>query len=126
FEDEGRVSACEARAAVRFVDVDAAEPQFTGLTENVDGKVLRLVPLDRVRGEPRLREVTHGLDDGALIIGESRHGHPFALDQCSWSINKILGRATKYLLPPSRGCKTRLMEITHLDHAKPFSEEKFA
>ena len=80
-------------AADVLAHVDAAEPELAGQRSASRGKVLLLIPLQRVRRELGLGEVADGLDDGRALSSDVvvRQGHrhgapPVAPAQRSWPL----------------------------------------
>src|SRR5262249_57426028 len=69
-----------APPAVLLREDRAQEPQLAELSEEVAGKMLRLVPLQDVRPDLRFDEVAKGLKDG-LALGGDGGAHGTILDR---------------------------------------------
>ena len=61
----------ERRAAVLLGEDHAEESQLAGFAEDLDGEVLRLVPLRDVRLDLALAELAHHVANLLLLVGQT-------------------------------------------------------
>jgi hypothetical protein len=74
-EDQRGVEPRHARSAHVVAGVDSRHAERRRLAHHVHGKVLLLVPFDRMGGEVIRREGKGHVADGDLIVGEGKLGH---------------------------------------------------
>src|ERR1700722_14462756 len=88
-ENQRRVEPCQRRAADIFADIHAADAELRRLAHHIDGKMLLLVPPDRMWRDFFRGEIPRHLANRNLILVESElHGIPTRLAASSWSGSK--------------------------------------
>ena len=88
-EDQRGVEARKGGAADVLAHIDRRHAERCGFPDHVDGKMLLLVPFERVRRKPIAREGLRHFADRDLILAKGEGGHGFPL----WiSINLSLCR----------------------------------
>ena len=74
-EDAHGVDAAQTAAAGVFIAVDRRHAQLGSLTQFVDRKVMRPVPLQRIWGKPLFGERGRRLGDDAFVVVQTEELH---------------------------------------------------
>ena len=72
FKDQRGIKAGEARATDIIAHINAAHAERRRLLQHIDGKVLLLIPFNRLGGELFTREIPRHIADGFLLFVESK------------------------------------------------------
>ena len=73
-EDQRRVEARHAAAAVLLAHIDGGHAERGGFAHDLDGEMLGCVPFDGVRRDPLVGEGLRHVPDGFVVGGEGEHG----------------------------------------------------